>query len=457
MRQFALSLVLFAKLFSANPLIDADNRLSSEIFYLTGQQGYNTLLSPYAIGSNLQLLLMGANGKTANQIRSVLNINAPQGNVPSYFQSLHKRLKSSVHMANGLWVNTQTPLSARLQQKLQKSFGVKAMGAPFKQPTGATAIMNKWVSDQTNKKLKGIVPSLNTLNKKSIILTSALSVKGDWAHPFETKYSKDGMFHQTLSDGKSVKARYMQTEYHFPYYEDDDVQVVALPLDKHFGENHLGFVVFFLKNEASEDPFNFLFDKDPKYYDRIEKMKKTLVRVTLPVFSYHINTDLTSILLAIGMNLPYESTADFSNLSKREKLRLGHVFHGSEMGINENGINAPPPSEETLRPKVFHSNRRAINMKMDRPFFYLLADIDNGLILSMGTYTSPTLEQAPLPKIIPPKPKKHGGSGHSEPRGKIEQPSAPTQPGAPTQPDAADEAYGPPPSTETQQEPSTNN
>lgn len=458
MRLFALSLTLFANLFAiTNPLIDADNRLSSEIFYLSGQRGYNTLISPYAIGSNLQLLLMGANGKTANQIRSVININIPQGNIPAHFHSLQNKLKSSLHMANGMWVNTQTPLTARLQQNLTKYFGTKAMGAPFRQPIGASVIMNKWISDQTKKKLQEIVPSLNAIDKNSIILTSGLIVQGNWEHPFDTKYSKDGMFYQTLSDGKSVKTRFMQTEYHFPYYEDDDVQVVALPLEKHLGENHLAFVVFFLKHESSKDPFNFLFDQNPKYYERIESMKKTLVRVTLPLFSYHINTDLTSTLMAIGLNLPFETDADFSNLSKREKLRLGHVFHGAEMEINENGVNAIPPSEETLRNKVFHPDKRAVEMKMDRPFFYLLADTDNGLILSMGTYTSPKLEQAPLPKIVPAKPKQPTkGAPPSEPKGKIEQPASPIQPQAPTQPKSGEIPYGPPPA-DTPEESSSGN
>lgn len=418
-----------------NSLVESDNRLSSELFYLTGQTGFNTLISPYAIAANLQLLLMAANGPTANDIRSTLNIQIPQGNVPSSFESLHKRLKSTIHLANGMWVNTGSELSARFQSRLENYFGVKVMGAPYKQASATTTLMNQWISKETNKQLLSVVPAGNLIDQNTIVLTSGLSAKGSWEHPFETKYSRNAVFYPTLNDDAEETTRFMQLEHIFPYDETPDYQVVALPLDKRFRENHLAFVVFMLKdNLKSEDPFNFLFSKNPSYYSVIKNLKNKLVRVTLPLFSYHINTELTSTLLSMGMELPFSSKANFSNLSQRTKLHLGHVYHGAEMSINENGINVSSPSESRGHHRERSPDKNALSFNANRPFFYMLADLDSGLIISMGTFASTKLTQAQMPKYTPqklPKVPKGGTSpegAQGQPRGKEMQPTAPSQP-----------------------------
>ena len=63
--------------------------------------------------------------------------------------------------------------------------------------------INAWVEDQTNKRIKNLVPKgvIDPLTR--LVLVNAIYFKGDWSVPFETRNTKKLRF--TRSDGEKIK------------------------------------------------------------------------------------------------------------------------------------------------------------------------------------------------------------------------------------------------------------
>jgi len=110
--------------------------------------------------------------------------------------------------------------------------------------------------------------------------------------------------------------------------------------------------------------------------------------VALPRFKMTSEHDLGGTLKAMGMPLAFdEAKADFSGISKAERLYITKVAHKAFVEVNEEGTEAaaatgvvigtksmPPP------PKVFRA---------DRPFAFVLRDATTGTVLFMGRVADP--------------------------------------------------------------------
>lgn len=83
----------------------------------------------------------------------------------------------------------------------------------------------------------------------------------------------------------------------------------------------------------------------------------------------------------LGMNLPFEETADFTGISNLRPLFIGFVQHDTYVKVDEVGTEAAAVTTTgmytTSLPdvKIFNANR---------PFYFVIREKSTGVILFMG-------------------------------------------------------------------------
>jgi serpin B len=126
--------------------------------------------------------------------------------------------------------------------------------------------------------------------------------------------------------------------------------------------------------------------------DRVDSIIRDLedkyVALTLPKFEFESEFSLADTLAAMGMPIAFTSAADFSGMTGTPELCIGAVLHKAFISVDEAGTEAAAATavevELTAVPEV------QVEVTVDRPFIFLIRDIETGTVLFVGRVTNPT-------------------------------------------------------------------
>ena len=168
----------------------------------------------------------------------------------------------------------------------------------------APAIINKWIEDQTNDKIKDLVPA--DLDPSTVlVLVNAIHFKGDWDEKFNDAIEDD--FH--VSENNTVKAQMMtnsESKYGYISLDRLDAQAVEIP----YKGKRISMIVILPNRDSSLEELETALDvSDLKNFDYTE------VDLTLPKFKIETSLDLNNVLKDMGMKDMFNpSLADFSKM-----------------------------------------------------------------------------------------------------------------------------------------------
>ena len=197
-------------MFAAEPTATAANAINAlgiELLQRTGSPGANALLSPYSIQSALVMAYAGAEGDTRLQMAKVLHYPDDNAEVNNSFAALRKALadvvERSVHDADSLHKRggEMDPITLTVASRLFGQSGY-AFREPFlallrnndaaplelldfaRNSSSATKHINTWVEDQTQQRIRDLIPdgALNDLTR--LVLVNAIYLKAAWAKEF---------------------------------------------------------------------------------------------------------------------------------------------------------------------------------------------------------------------------------------------------------------------------------
>jgi serpin B len=120
------------------------------------------------------------------------------------------------------------------------------------------------------------------------------------------------------------------------------------------------------------------------------------VRLFLPRFGAETRADLIPELASLGMTLATDPLqADFSGMNSPSELYIAKVIHQANIDVDEKGTEAAAATAVGMSttggcgPSEPH---RLITVRFDRPFFFVLRDVQTGAILFMGRVVDPSQE-----------------------------------------------------------------
>jgi len=266
---------------------------------------------------------------------------------------------------------------------LASNYGAGLRGLDFiNQPEQSRQIINQWVEEQTEGRIKDLIPEGIITNLTRLVLTNAIYFNAAWQYQFNEDNTIDMPFH--LLDGSDINIPMMRQMESFNYTEGNGHQAVELPYDG--GELSM---VILLPDEGEFGDFQNSLDA--QFVDGIIRdLESRNVSLTMPKFGFESDMSLKDTLSAMGMPVAFSAGADFSGMdgkSGKDGLFISDVVHKAFVSVDENGTEAAAATAVIMDLKA--APEMPANFNLDSPFIFLIRDIETGSILFIGRVLNP--------------------------------------------------------------------
>jgi len=374
-------------------LVEGNSAFAFELYKaIKGEEG-NLFYSPYSISLALAMTYAGARGGTAEQMADTLQFMLEQERLHPAFNWLDAELASRgegaegkdgegfrLNIVNAIWGQKDYEFLSDFLDVLAENYGAGLRILDFINETEQSRVaINKWVSDQTEGRIEDLIPqgAIDALTR--LVLTNAIYFNAAWEYPFNGNITADGPFY--LLDGGQVSVPMMKQTESFDYTEGEGYQAVELPYDG--GE--LSMVI--LLPEAG----NFQVFEERLQAQQVDAiindLQETRVTLTMPKFEFDSEFSLKDTLAGMGMPIAFSSSADFSGMTGNPELFISDVIHKAFVSVDEAGTEAAAATAVIM--KLTATPEPPVEVTIDRPFIFLIRDIETGAILFVGRVMNP--------------------------------------------------------------------
>ncbi len=369
---------------------DAVNTFAFDIFKeVHVANGDNLFISPYSIFTALAMTYEGARGETTEEMANVLSVEQDNESFHTYMKNLYEVLNTknaeyNISTANALWVKENLQLLEAYLTIIREYYGGDATEVDYSNPTEAATIINQWVENQTNGLIEDLITADAISPLTALILTNAIYFKGIWKTQFDPVNTTNRTFETTV--GTPVEAPTMSlvdTEDVFYYTETDEIQILELP----YTGDDISMIILLPKNNDLSSIIDTV-DND-MFSAWTESMVETNVDIYLPKFEVETSYKLKDYLIALGMNIPFTSAADFSGITGGKDLFISDVIHKAFIDVNEEGTEAAAATAVIMVTSINGGGSSRIVFDCDHPFLYLIQHKQTGTILFMGSISDP--------------------------------------------------------------------
>ena len=358
---------------------------------LRGEESGNLFYSPYSISLALAMTYAGARGETERQMSNALHFILSQDKLHPAFNALDLQLASRgegssgtegkgfrLNIANAIWGQQGYDFLQGFLDKLAENYGAGMKIANFTEaPENSRVAINDWIAQQTEEKIKDLIPSGAIDNLTRLVLTNAIYFNAAWLHPFDERATAEGDFH--LLAGNSVKVPMMRQTESFGYARNAGYQAVELLYDG----SEISMVIL-LPDKGTFDPFENSLNAE--LISQISKdLRRNRIELTMPLFEFEAQFKLGAMLQKMGISDAFNpQLADFSGMDGGKDLSISDAFHKAFVLVNENGTEAAATTTVTVGvtsvpPRV----------SVDRPFIFLIRDIATNTTLFVGRVMDP--------------------------------------------------------------------
>jgi serpin B len=121
--------------------------------------------------------------------------------------------------------------------------------------------------------------------------------------------------------------------------------------------------------------------------DIIDDLQLTEVALTMPRFEFESEFSLKDTLEDMGMPTAFSGAADFSGMTGSPDLSISEVIHKAFVSVDEEGTEAAAATAVIMGETAMPAEPAEVTI--DRPFIFLIRDIETGAILFVGRVVNP--------------------------------------------------------------------
>lgn len=370
---------------SVEATVDAYNGFAFDLYGRYSVDEGNILFSPYSISTALSMTYEGARGETAEEMEAVFGfLEDPSERLPSVagiYNTLNEEGREyALHTVNALWIQQDYHVLEDYVDAIIGYYGGDVNALDFvAEPDESRVTINEWVEERTNDRIKDLFPSGSIDADVRLVLTNAIYFKGDWLYEFDEEATSEEEFHVTPTT--SVEVDMMSLRDDFNYAETDELQVLELP---YTGED-VSMLILLPKRSYMGDVEAQLSAE--RLCEWVDVMEGAAVNVYLPRFTFETKYFMMEDLAEMGMPTAFTDAADFSGMTGNRELFIDKVIHQAFIEVNEEGTEAAAATGVSM--KLSAAMPEEV-FRADRPFIFLIRDMDTGLILFMGRVTDPS-------------------------------------------------------------------
>lgn len=371
-------------------LVEGNTRFAVDLYHALFTDGKNLFASPYSISLALAMTYAGACGDTEAEMARVLHF-LPQAQLHAAFNALDQALRSRgqnvketerfrLHIANAIWGQKDFAFQKEFLDTLAQYYGAGLRTVDFQAAAeAARQTINRWVEEQTESKIKDLLPpgSLDELTR--LVLTNAIYFNASWMYPFNADATKEGTFY--LLDGRQVTIPMMHQSEHLGYASGPGFTAVELP----YAGGEMSMVIL-LPDAGTFTAWVEELDAET-LQAILSQMESRQVALSMPRFTFESCFSLKEALQALGLGTAFSVEADFSGMTGRRDLFIDDVYHKAFVAVDEEGTEAAAATAVVMRLTAMPAQPVVVNV--DRPFVFLIRDMATGTVLFLGHVVNP--------------------------------------------------------------------
>jgi len=370
-------------------LVDGNNQVCFDLYARLGTRDGNVFFSPFSVSSALAMTYAGARGETARQMASALRFPVSGEPLHQAFAVMLRSLNRSgstprneLRIANALWPQAGLPLARDFERIARDLHGAGLTAVDFERPEQARATINAWVEQQTQDRIKDLMPEGALTPDTRLVLTNAIYFKGKWRRAFLEAETRPDKF--IAPRGRVVPGvPFMSQHGTFRYLEGEGFQALALPYDG----DELSMVVLLPQQVDRLSELERRLTA-PRVTEWLATMPEREVYVALPRFKVTAAFKLKPVLSQLGMPLAFErGRADFSGIASGKPLYLSEVMHKAYVEVNEKGTEAAAATGAVVQ--VMSMRPAPPVFRADHPFIFVIRDNATASLLFAGRVVDP--------------------------------------------------------------------
>lgn len=384
-------------------VVNANNKFAFDLYSQYKSNDGNVFFSPYSISSALAMTYEGAKGNTAEEIAKVFYFLSDESVMRNGYKSVYDLINNpnqnfKLSTANALWIQKDFSLLKDYTDLIKQYYGGEAKNLDFITETEKSRqTINDYIEEQTNDKIKDLIPGGMLDSMTRLVLTNAIYFKGTWQWEFDKSDTSEQNFFITPENSVKTQMMFMDPEKaRFNYADTGKLQILELP----YKGDKLSMLILLPKQGQSYDfetgemiTFDNTLDDIElsigKLNEYKSQMKETKMdRIYLPKFEFDTKYFMKEILINLGINDAFDIiSADFSGITGDKDLYIGDVIHQAFVAVDEKGTEAAAATAVIMKTTASMSTNI---FRADHPFIFLIQDKETGLILFMGRMNDPS-------------------------------------------------------------------
>jgi len=377
-------------------LINATTKFAVSLYTdLASSSTGNVFMSPISVSIALAMTYLGAKGNTLAQMKAGLHFgDVSDAELHQAFSDIREALRSvdgkyTLHTANRLFgQNCYKFLDAFLAATKQFYAAELAPVDFIQKKEEAVALVNNWVAEQTNQKIRNIVPLSAVDASTRLILVNAIYFKGDWAKKFDASKTKDEDFHVSSSEKVKVPLMHMpKAKVSYGVHQQLNCQAIEFP----YAGDTLSMVILLPDHTVSSlQELESKLTADHLYNVRKEfSMHNQEVNIWLPRFKLEETLELNKALDKLGIvDLFVEGGADLSGMDGTKELYVSKVLHKAFIEVNEEGSEAAAATAVVVMTRMAVISK-SFDFRADHPFLFFIRHNATNAILFVGRLMKP--------------------------------------------------------------------
>ncbi|CAH1780308.1 unnamed protein product [Owenia fusiformis] len=387
---------------AATPLRDlakAHNRFSIHIYEkLKTMTDENVFFGPISITTALAIAMMGTSPQAEQEMISAMGLTKFVKNDPNILHETFRELAGKLFKitenctllsANGIFAEETHPFIQEFLDDVQTNYDAEIDEVDFKNAfEDVREAINEWVMDNTNDKIKNLIPQ-GALNAATVmVIVNAIYFKGLWKIPFLPEDTQPTDFYTKPMEKICADMMFKKSDkYSYGESRKFDSKVLKLPYDCQEKDRKLSmYVILPNKRFGITDLENEIVNDYNKFGHLFNGLEEKEVSVWLPKFSFTHEFDLTAILKSLGMNAIFNK-GSLTRMSNDTDLEVTSILHKAFVEVNEEGTEAAAATAIVVG---VTSIQFPIEFRADHPFLFVIRDDVTKAILFMGRVMEPT-------------------------------------------------------------------
>ncbi|XP_058796225.1 uncharacterized protein LOC131667058 [Phymastichus coffea] len=373
---------------------ETDDYLATQNFFniellneLCAAKPGNVVVGSSSVKAALMVLAEAAAGRTRQQIVASLRLPTdPAGirRIAGQTIGSFKDAQSGTELQSAmkLWTRKDVVPANNLSDAL-RYYGSDFEAVDFGDVATSARTVNDWVRKRTNGLIDSIVDQDSLDADTKALLTTAVYFRGTWLHAFDKTATRLSCFNVPRVGCKDVPLMESIKTYKYAEIPSLRSEVVQIP----YIGNRVAMLVLLPKSQE-EDALEILlrdlaFTPLPQVLRQLEDAELFL---QLPRFSVGNKLQLQSSLGKLKITDLFDSKSNLTAGFPNDVVQVGAVLHNARIEVSEEGTIAAAATGVSVIPLM---GTLVTNFRVDRPFAFLLLDLQTNNVLFAGRYVQP--------------------------------------------------------------------